>query len=312
MKASIKTVTFVYNGTASSLDGLQVNNIEDKVYKDKASMPLWGVEDTGKRFQNSDVDLIWGLVSPFYEGKQNVTTYRKPELYLPGFLGLSSGSSFQDNLAGAQFARRLLGTTYCVGSSVGSSCNTNTYQTKGNLAMFLRASELTGSADEISRIPNLIFADLAASALVGTKGLSNSDAQSSKFSPVMVTPNISVIRYKLPFAIPAIIMAVILFAILVAVIVTAIAGKGGKAALRMHIQRLAPGRIYTTLASPAGQGASLRMPAKSWSTRFGTTQIDLSDDYEPIPMTDYVPEKVEPGSTEVLANFEHHTHIQKM
>lgn len=55
VKASIKTVSFNYNGTESSLANLVVTDIEEKSYSDENDMPLWGVENTGNAYLETEI-----------------------------------------------------------------------------------------------------------------------------------------------------------------------------------------------------------------------------------------------------------------
>jgi len=64
VKATIKTVSFNYNGTQNSLKSLAVTDIKPKAYKDESAMPIWGVEDTGNAWSSEGINLIWGLLSP--------------------------------------------------------------------------------------------------------------------------------------------------------------------------------------------------------------------------------------------------------
>jgi len=64
VKATVKTVSFNYNGTQNSLKSLTVTNITAKTYKDETEMPIWGVENTGNAWSNDGINLIWGLLSP--------------------------------------------------------------------------------------------------------------------------------------------------------------------------------------------------------------------------------------------------------
>jgi len=66
VKATIKTVSFSYNGTQNSLKSLAAIDIKPKIYKDENSLPIWGVEDTGNAWNTEGINLIWGLVSPEY------------------------------------------------------------------------------------------------------------------------------------------------------------------------------------------------------------------------------------------------------
>jgi hypothetical protein len=85
VRATIKTVSFNYNGTDNSLKNLAVTNISDKTYEDEKDLPLWGVENTGNTYNEDEISLIWGLVSDAYENHANVSTIRQSSLYLPGY-----------------------------------------------------------------------------------------------------------------------------------------------------------------------------------------------------------------------------------
>lgn len=73
MKATVKTVSFIYNGT--DINSLKVDKVEPKAYPDKK--PLWGVEYTGNRLNTSQIDLLWGMVSDKYENHRNISTVRQ-------------------------------------------------------------------------------------------------------------------------------------------------------------------------------------------------------------------------------------------
>ena len=61
-KASIKSVHFNYNSSiGSGLSGLNATRITDKIYQNKSSMPLWGVETAN--MNTSDITPFWGLIS---------------------------------------------------------------------------------------------------------------------------------------------------------------------------------------------------------------------------------------------------------
>jgi hypothetical protein len=62
-QASLKTVTFRYNGTG--LQGLKVVDIQDKQFPSADKQPLWAVENTTMKL--FEVTLVWGLVSSKHE-----------------------------------------------------------------------------------------------------------------------------------------------------------------------------------------------------------------------------------------------------
>jgi hypothetical protein len=106
LKATVKTVSFNYNGTGEVLTNLVILGIQEKVYAAESDLPLWGVENTGNKYESGGINLIWGLISPEYETHPNVSTVRQKSLYLPGF-NFSPASSqrviYGDNLPGSEF-----------------------------------------------------------------------------------------------------------------------------------------------------------------------------------------------------------------
>ncbi|RDA88500.1 hypothetical protein CP532_6663 [Ophiocordyceps camponoti-leonardi (nom. inval.)] len=293
-KATIKTVTLSYNDTEddSRLDGLSALNIRDKEYPDEASMPLWGVEDVGNRYLVGEIGLIWGLVSPEHERGANITTYRQPSLYLPGRMStwndqipfMSDGS----NLAGSDFASNMWLGTYCNNldrearhlASFENCDSKQIYKASSNIAMWTKWQRLTAQSDTASKVPNLIFTDFAASAVLGTKSILSPVKQEDRSRErFLVRPHVLVIRYKLPYAVPALVSAAVVCLIVFLSVVFACAGTDGLAGIRKHVQRLSPGRIYTTVLAPRGGGSDLTMKSREWNRRFGAQLIDLSQEY---------------------------------
>lgn len=280
VKATVKTVSFNYNGTDGLLSNLAITDIQDKVYPDEASMPLWGVENTGNGYLTQDLNLIWGLVSQTYANDANVSIVRQPSLYLPGwvnplFVSIGGGEELEgfENLPGSDFAVGALANSYCVSES--GSCGGIDYSGNTNMAMWARWQNLTQSADTASLIPNLIFTDTAASAIVGTKGvLGPGNTALQNDMPILVTPYAQKIRYHYPFAIPALIVAFILVLIILWALGTACFSRGGFARMRLQLQQVSPGRIYTTFLYPGPDALTTR--SKDWSGRFGKKIVDLS------------------------------------
>ncbi|RCI11398.1 hypothetical protein L249_7142 [Ophiocordyceps polyrhachis-furcata BCC 54312] len=287
-KATIKTVTLSYNDTGdddSRLAGLSALAIRDKQYPDEASMPLWAVEDVGNRYLAGEIGLIWGLISPEHEGRANLTTYRQPWLYLPGRMStwndqipfMSDGS----NLAGSDFASNMWLAAYCNNldrearhlASFENCDSKQIYKASSNIAMWTKWQRLTAQAGTASQVANLIFTDFAASAVVGVK-------PRNRHEQFLVTPRVLVIRYKLPYAVPALVSAAVVCAVVCVSVVFACTGKDeGLAGIRKHVQRLSPGRIYTTVLASPGEGSDLTMQSRDWNRRFGARLIDLSQEY---------------------------------
>jgi len=267
IKASIKTVTFSYNRTDGQFESLAVVDAQPKTYPNQASMPLWGVEDTGGHFFNNDLNLIWGLVSDVYEKALNVSTVRQPHLYLPGwFDGTTQAES--ENLPVSDLGTMGLAAVYMPTGVVD-------YTGQSSLAMWIRWQQLTANAGTASLIPNLIFTDALASAVVGTKKVRNSgDSVMEGAFRAPVLPVAMIVRYHWQFGIPAFITLVMLLTIGISILALLCTGGLGIKKLKERIQRLSPGRIFTVYLFQ--EETSFALTAKEWSKRDGEKQIDLA------------------------------------
>ncbi|KAL2062708.1 hypothetical protein VTL71DRAFT_5780 [Oculimacula yallundae] len=277
VKATVKTVLFTYNGT-SGLQSLNITSLKDKEYPNEESKPLWGVEDTGNRYYQNDMKLIWGLVSDQYANNQNVSVVRQNSLYLPGYQGGFGASTLQfsyQNLPASEFYQSAMDASYDVG---GSSSAPIDYSGSNNMAMWARWRELSSNPKTAATIPNMIFTDAAAATVVGTKGvLGPGNAAQKNLVALPVTPTERKIRYRWPFAIPAFIVALMLILMSIAGVFTLIFGHGSLDKMRAHLYQGSTGRIFTTFLYPEQGG--LRVKSKDWSKRMGTEVVDLSGDY---------------------------------
>ena len=278
IKASQKTVSFNYNGTQGLLSNLNITDIRAKTYPDESHLPLWGIENTGDQFDMESINLIWGLVSSTYENNPNVSTVRQESLYLPGYnqVGSTGPTTVEsENLPGSEFFAAAMGTAYNVDAT---SSGVVDYTGETNMAMWARWQTLTRTAQTAALIPNLIWTDNAASAVVGTKGvLGPMNAARQNAVALQVTPTISKIKYHYLFAIPALIAALGLVLIVFGAFVIILFGRGGPGRMRLHLQQVSPGRIYTTFLYP-GPGA-MAMRSKIWSKALGHRMVDLSGEF---------------------------------
>lgn len=175
-KATIKRVTFKFNGT-DDLSALKVTEINDKVYPNEESKPLWGVERSDSDL--ADVRPLWGLVSSPDQGNISLYTLRKESLYLPGyadgFVRFSPNGGLQ-NLPGVDFYVKGITSVF---QEADSSQYLPDYTGSMNLAMNRRWQELSKSADTTAKILNLIWTDVSANGVVGTRGLHGAIVQDS-------------------------------------------------------------------------------------------------------------------------------------
>jgi hypothetical protein len=280
VKATIKTVSFNYNGTDGTLQNLAVTDIQDKTYPDSSSIPLWGVEDTGNGYYMRDMNLIWGLVSSHWGNHENVTTVRQQSLYLPGYSQGGSTTQYSigsENLPGSDFFSGAMGTAYSVSAGDIGTGGLD-YSGATNMAMWAQWQNLTKSTKTAAIIPNLIFTDNAAAAVVGIKGvLGPGNTAQKNLVPLAVTPTVSKIKYHYLFAIPALTAGLLLVLITLVAFVTVCLGRGGIGRMRLHLQQLSPGRIFTTFLYPEQGGMTIR--SKDWNRQMGKKMIDLSREY---------------------------------
>lgn len=287
-KVSIKSVDFTFNGTTPTLKDLHVTQIKNHNYTDNSSMPIWGVEDYGLKWSNDELRQMWGLVSPYYEGKMNVSTYRKPEFYLPGYMPVvisdGIGPSFM-NMPGSDLSEVGLSAAYCTPSSSGTStgCLGGDYSGTLDIGIFQKWSNLSSKAETAAKIPNLIFTDIMAAAVVGTAGLGpDEDSRVAQ-----VVPNRLRVRYHMAFAVPAFVCAVVLFLLLLAVAASWFTKRTTFHQIRLHIQRLSPGRIFTSLLATPEHRSTLGMSGKSWSEKYGPELVDLTEHDETADVGDH-------------------------
>ncbi|KAN0101502.1 hypothetical protein V8E51_012012 [Hyaloscypha variabilis] len=205
LKATIKIVSFSYNGIDASLENLAITSTQDK---NSLYLPGW----------NQDAILN----SPGAD-------------YMPG------AEAFIDAMDPA----------YDVNSGGSYTSNSVDYTGTTDISMLVRWQNLSQSAERVSQIPNLIWADTAAAALVGTKGvLGPGNTATENILPILVTPTASEIKYHWPYAIPAFLASLIILLITIVAVITLLFGHNSIARLRLHLQRLSPGRIFTTFLIP--------------------------------------------------------------
>ncbi|OQV11208.1 hypothetical protein CLAIMM_15077 [Cladophialophora immunda] len=177
VKVSVQTFNFRFNGT-SGLRSLHVDSIDPQ---SPSSRPLyWGIEN------NSDLDLtitdaipLWGLVSSDTRESSALSVVKSPHLYLTAYMNAFTtglGSTGTDNMPGLNFPTNALASVYN-GDVFDSSTGYGDYSGKNSFAMYAQWQKLSATTNGTARIVNLIYTDVLANGLVGTKSwLPASDA----------------------------------------------------------------------------------------------------------------------------------------
>ncbi|KAF1846238.1 uncharacterized protein K460DRAFT_417361 [Cucurbitaria berberidis CBS 394.84] len=249
-KATIKTVKFRFNGTNDDMTGLEVLSLVDKTYPNKESQPLWGVENTEMYLK--DGGPLWGLVSEEKAKTLNLSTVRKESLYLPG----RDSSMGWQNLPGADFASIALGMAY----KTGMSTKGVDYSGQSNLAMFKKWQELSRTPASSAKILNLVWTDLAANMVVGTKSLApGQDSkrkrddvtnESSKTPPV--TSYTRRVKYHYAYGIPAFLALVLTVGAFTTTLFFVFFSGAKPSTMRTFLQHTSAGRFLTSQSGISG------------------------------------------------------------
>ncbi|PGH12291.1 hypothetical protein AJ79_04357 [Helicocarpus griseus UAMH5409] len=307
-RAVIKTVDFRFNGT-DGLKSLSIRGIHEKRYSKNDDKPLWGVEDPGAILE--DVRPLWGLVSDEYKGRKNISVLQKESLWLPGFAGrFAQGPTSYANLPGVYFHTGAFEAAYEIGPN--PSGGLSDYSGKTNIAMFAKWQEYSDKASTTAKIINLVWTDVAANAVVGTKGWISRRAPSNiarrdgedqdaaprpaegdmREVPVYVFQNH--VKYKLRYAIPAFVALLFALAIAATTCVLCVFGSARPSKMRKFLFHTSAGRIMATLLYP-GQ-ADPQAPSKEWNRLVGGKNVTLSDSV-PRPMDPVMMGKFENTTT---------------
>ncbi|KAL8785774.1 MAG: hypothetical protein Q9213_003152 [Squamulea squamosa] len=195
VRASVKTIDFSINGTAT-LDSLRIKDVKDKVYKDNASKPLWGLEKTYA--SSFDAAPLWGIIDNRFERAPDLHTLRADKFWIPtsgiALDGIGVGGS--DNLASATAIASALGSVYSSTTGLAGRSLADGYSGEKNIALFQYWQKLSQSPSTANKIINLIYTELLATGTVGTKsaitspnspGGSNTPNQVAKYERSLLT-----------------------------------------------------------------------------------------------------------------------------
>ncbi|KAF1837156.1 hypothetical protein BDW02DRAFT_492158 [Decorospora gaudefroyi] len=289
-KATIRTVKFQFNGTANDLSSLKVISSVEKTYPDDESKPLWGVEKSDMELRNGGP--LWGIVSEEKAKTLNISTVRSESLYLPG----RDATIKWQNLPAADFASIALQMAYDTGS-VPTTQNPVDYSGKSNLAMFKKWQELSRDPSTSAQILNLIWTDIAANLVVGTKGLHEPENAKRKRdgedTSARRTPSVTSytrrVKYHYAYGIPAFFALALAFATLLSTIYFMIFSGAKPSTMRTFLQHTSAGRFLTAQSSgsalshtthssyapPSQQDGYSNAPTKIWLSGAGKHEFAL-------------------------------------
>jgi hypothetical protein len=291
LKATVKTVGLSVDpqATGRGLASLKVDSVTEKTYEKEQDQPLWGMEESGMRI--TDIPTVWGMISEEYAKYPNVSSIRQPSFRLPGYAGRGSLGGeglfnsppeilFQ-NLPAHDFPVQVANTIYTESSIRGGIMNEEwpvDMRGRAVLAVYARWSDLSRNASSVGTIIDLIWTDLAASAVVGTKGTlgpgNNAAAAAAADVPVvMIKPTVLKIRYHLAFGIPAFLLLVVIGLISGLAVFSFVTHMSTLEVLKLRLQQLSVGRVFTTVLYP--EGSNFTMSPRDWSVTSGKRTVTL-------------------------------------
>lgn len=254
-KALVKSVTFQFNGS-DALTGLHVTGIREKSYNNERSKPLWGVENTDVPL--SELQPLWGLVSNGSLGNATLSLLRKESLYLPGYpgrftMGVSESPS-ADNVPGSWFHVAALASLFDIQKGASDHAD---YTGKSNYALYRRWQEATRTPERASEVLNLVWTDIAANSVVGTRGMHSTGTQTGlvpsenedeavrgSVADIRITNYARRIRYHLKYGIPAVLVLLVVLTVLVVTIGVLMFGQSSLEKMRTFLMMTSQGRIH--------------------------------------------------------------------
>lgn len=305
VKASIRTISFQYNGT--TLDSLTINATYPKSYPESSNLPLWGVEDLKAPMTMEGTSPFWGILgranSTLLSTPYNISTIAKKNLYLPGYLDWSGQDGFNptpitngQNLPGTDFYAQALRNALTI-TKPGSTMS----QTKGDLgwnggadfsgytslALFAKWQQLSRTPDDAARIINLVWTDVSANTVVGTKGWGLTSAAAvakaaakvgARADPAPLVTEVEVpiivykmyIRYRIPFAVPAFLVLGLTVVVLTTLIILLVSGRTGPKRMRRFLEDISVGRVMGVLLWPEKKK---NLKTKEWVGSVGTRRV---------------------------------------
>lgn len=283
ISATVKTVTFRLNGT--SLSELQVVDEKPKIYAVPSDMPLWAVENMEwPRYNIGNEQPLWGIVGTTNTTvdesiRNNITTTSQESLRLPGLMNdytsLLTSQSFTpneagQNLPGVNFYTQALRNAFSI--SMPSRMSYGDYSGQTQFALYAKWQKLSVGANSAAEIINLVWTDIAANSVVGTKGWGLGSGSKTKSVPV--TAYHKQVRFKMPYSVPAFVVLSVCIALFVAIVVLIFTKKTGLAKLRFFIDATSAGRTMGISLWPAECNAST-VKTKDWVETIGLRHVTV-------------------------------------
>ncbi|KAK2805097.1 hypothetical protein FQN50_006342 [Emmonsiellopsis sp. PD_5] len=315
VRASVKTVEFSFNGTAS-LANLEVSGLHEKKYDDESSKPLWAVEITNQPINQTS--RFWGIVDDYHENNPNLITRRAESVYIPAVYRHQGLQVLKDTVAGASVFGAAMNSIYGTLTERAASWLAEDsqliadYTGKTNFGFLRKWQGLSTNSTSVSRIINLIYTDIVASGTVGTKGLASggntltkannpdgddgngngNGANGGSGNGIAVRRYENKIKYNPLYGIPAFFLLLLWLGVLCTALLALIFTRAGTSRITHLLNQLAPGRLVTNITRPGLSHPSA--PTKQWASSAGGVKVHLDRISSPADRllgTDNTPDK---------------------
>jgi hypothetical protein len=251
----------------------------------------------------SEAQPLWGILPPNTAAippslANNLTTTRLPSLRLPGILTSTTSLLLTSNdynpsrlgqyLPAVDFYGQALQNAFTIRrpGSVGYEGYAD-YSGMTGLALYKKWQALSKSAEGAAEIVKLVWTDIAANSVVGTRGwgLDGSpegadggvgavrkkrDANGDD-AVVLVTVYRRRVRYRLPYMAPAVVVLALAVGVLGTWLVLLVMGRTGPAKMRRFLDATSPGRILGGFLWP-GKAATVGR-TDEWVKTVGTRVV---------------------------------------
>lgn len=157
-----------------------------------------------------------------------------------------------------------------------------------SLALFAKWQQLSRTPADAAKIINLVWTDVAANTVAGTKGWGLPSAAAvakaakvgARADPALLLTEVEVpivvyekyIRYRIPFAVPAFLVLGLTVAVLIALIVLLIAGRTGSNLMRRFLEDISVGRAMGVLLWPEKKKG---LGTEEWVESVGTRSVTI-------------------------------------
>lgn len=273
-RAIVKTVDFTYNGTGQ-LAGLSVAQIEAKDYESEESKPWWSVEITG--LPEQEANPIWGFIQPSDRNRPDLVSFQREWLHLPGYQrhDASPYSNLQ-NLPGVDFHVHAMSMSY----GIQASSLAVTYSGDEDLGIFSRWQDLSKDAEGSAKILNLVWTNVAANAVTGTRGwhtqaASANSADDENAGGTFVRKFNRRIHYRWAYGIPAFIVLLLTLLATVISLLLFVLGRGTPFSVKWYLNSTSMGRVYGQFIYP--DTSVVQLPTEEWIGQVGVTKVRLGE-----------------------------------